>query len=151
MQNEEVQHDFWCFEIFIFQQICYLVNAKRKVNILIFTIWNSRGSSVPEVISGRIYISLRAFRALGQFREMVKSSQIMSMNKRKVLQNLYIHILHPNWSLLNSKIMWGLGLASLRAIRVLWGIMDSNIPNQGQEYLGGRYKSLTPHFKSNEV
>ena len=41
-------------------------------------------------------------RALGQFREINKSPQTMDMNKQKVLQNLHIHILHPNWSLSNS-------------------------------------------------
>ena len=90
------------------------------------------------------------FMALRQFREMAKRPQIMDMNKQKVLRNLHIHILHPNWFLSNSKIMWGLSLASFRLIRALWGIMDPNIPNQGQEYLGGRYKSWTPRFKSNE-
>ena len=143
---------FWNLHIFIgVQQICHPVNAKRKVNIPIFTIWNSHGPSVPEVISGRSHTSLRVFKVLGQFREMVKSPQIMSMNKQKVLQNLYIHILHPNWSLSNSKIMWGLSLISFRVISTLWGIMDPNIPTQRQEYLGGRYKYSTPHFKSNEV
>ena len=115
------------------QQICHLVNAKRKVNIPIFTIWNSYGPSVPDVISGRSHTSLRVFRALEQFREMVKSPQIMGMNKQKVLQNLHIHILHPNWSLSNSWIMWDLSLNSFRVIMAPWGIMDPNIPNQGQE------------------
>ena len=123
---------FWNLHIFIsVQQICHLVNAKRKVNIPIFTIWNSHGPSVPEVISGRSHTSLSVFRVLRQFRDMVKRSQIMGMNKRKVLQNLHVYILHPNWSLSNSKIMWGLSLASFRVIRALWGIMDPNIPNQG--------------------
>ena len=81
------------------EQICHLLNAKRRVNIPIFTIRNSFGLSIPDIISRRSYTSLRVFAALGQFREMVKSPQIMDMNKQKVLQNLYIHILHPNGSL----------------------------------------------------
>ena len=137
----------WNLHIFIsIQQICHLVNAKRKVNIPVFTSRNSHSHSVPEVISGRIHTSLRVFRALGQFREMLKSPQIMGMNKQKVPQNF-----HPNWSLSNSKIMWGLNLANFRIITALWGIMDPNIPNQGLKYLGVRFKSSTPHFKSNEV
>ena len=36
------------------QQICYLVNAKRKANIPIFTIWNSYGPGVSGVISGKV-------------------------------------------------------------------------------------------------
>ena len=123
---------FWNLHIFIgAQQICDLVNAKRKFNIPIFTIWNSHGPSVPEVISGRSCTSLMVFRALGQFREMVTRPKIMGMNKQNVLQNLHIPILHPNWSLSSSKIMWALSLASFRVIRALWGIMDPNIPNQG--------------------
>ena len=78
------------------QQICHLVNVKKKVNIPIFTIWSSHDPSVPEVILGRSNTSLMVFRALGQFMEMVKSSQVMGMNKQKVLQNLHIHILHPS-------------------------------------------------------
>ena len=123
---------FWNLHIFIgVQQICHLVNARRKDNIPIFTIWNSHGHSAPEVISGRSHTSLMVFMALPQFREMVKTSQIMDMSKQKVLQNLHIHILHPNWFFSNSKIMWGLSLASFRVIRALWGIMDPSIPNQG--------------------
>ena len=134
---------FWNLRICIgVQQICHLVNTKRKANISIFTIWNSHGPSVSEVISGRIHTSLRVFKALGQFREMVKSPEIMGMNKQKVLQNLYIHILHPNWSLSNSKIIWGLILASFKVIRALRGIMDPNIPIQRQKYLEGRYIQL---------
>ena len=51
-------------------------------------------ASVPEVISGRGHNSLKVYRALGQFREMVKSLQIVGMNKQKVFQNLHINILH---------------------------------------------------------
>ena len=95
---------FWNLHIFIgVQQICHLAIAKRKVNIPIFTIWISHGPSVPEVISGRSHTSLSVFRVLRQFRDMVKRSQIMGMNKRKVLQNLHVYILHPNWPLSNSK------------------------------------------------
>ena len=108
-------------------------------------------ASVPEVISGRGHNSLKVYRALGQFREMVKSLQIVGMNKQKVFQNLHINILHRNWSPSHLKIMWRLNLASFRIIRAFWGIMDPNIPNQGQEYLGSRHKSSTPHSKSNEV
>ena len=79
---------FWSLHIFIsVQQICHLVNGKRKFNSTIFTIWNSHCLTVPEAISRRSHTSLSIFRVLGQFREMVKSSQIMGMNK--VLQNTY--------------------------------------------------------------
>ena len=61
--------------------------------------------SVPEVISGRSHAFLKVYKALGQFREMVKSLQIVGMNKQKVFQNLHIHILHPNWSPSHLKIM----------------------------------------------
>ena len=72
-----------------FQQICHLVKPKRKVNIPMFIIWNSHGRSGPEVISVRNHTSLRIFTALGQFREMVKSPQIMGMNKQKSLYSHY--------------------------------------------------------------
>ena len=90
------------------QQICHLVNARRKVNTPIFRIWiswapesqiidNKSDShfsnqnllhpvgtySNVEVMPGRSHISLRVFRALGQFREMSKSPQIIGMNKQK--------------------------------------------------------------------
>ena len=71
------------------QQICHLVNAKRKVNIPIFLIWNSHGRSGLEVISVTSHTSFRVFTALGQFREMVKSPQIMGMNKEKSLYLYY--------------------------------------------------------------
>ena len=81
---------FWNFHIFIsFQQICHLVKAKRKVNIPIFTIWDSHDCSDPDVISVRSHTFLRVFTALGQFREMVKSPQIMGMNKQKSLYSYY--------------------------------------------------------------
>ena len=64
--------------------------------------WDSYGPSVPDAILGRSHTSLRVFKALGQFREIVKSPQIMGMNKQKVLQNIHIHALRPNWSLSNS-------------------------------------------------
>ena len=76
-----------------------IVNERRKVNIPIFTIWNSHGPSAPEVISGRNHTSLRVFRELGQFREIGNSLQIMGMNRQKVLQNLHLHVLYPIWSL----------------------------------------------------
>ena len=42
---------FWNLHIFIgVQQNCNLVNAKKKVNITIFTIRNSHDLSDPEVI-----------------------------------------------------------------------------------------------------
>ena len=84
---------------------CHLVYARRKVNIPLFTIWNSRGFSVPEVILGRIHTSLRVFTTLRQFKEMDKSPQIMGMNKQIVLQNLHLRVLHRNWSFSSSKIM----------------------------------------------
>ena len=84
---------------------CHLVYARRKVNILIFTIWYSRGPSAPEIILERSHTTLRVFKTARQFREMDKSPQIMGMNKQIVLQNLHLHILHQNWSLLSSKIM----------------------------------------------
>ena len=71
------------------QQISHIVKAKRKVNIPMFIIWNSHGRSGPEVISARNHTSLRVFTALGQFREMVKSPQIMGMNKQKSLYSHY--------------------------------------------------------------
>ena len=47
---------FWNLHIFIsVQQICHLVNAKRKVNIPIFTIWNSHGPSVNTPNHGQGY------------------------------------------------------------------------------------------------
>ena len=46
-----------------FQQICYQINAKRKINIAIFTIWNIYSPSGPEVISVRSHTSLRVFTA----------------------------------------------------------------------------------------
>ena len=52
-------------------------------------IWNSHGRSGPEVISVRTHTSLRVFTALGQFREMVKSPEIMDMNKEKSLHSCY--------------------------------------------------------------
>ena len=84
------------------QQICRLVNAKRKVNIPVFTIWNSHGRSVPEVISGRSHTSLRVFRALGQFREIVKSPQIMGMNKQKV-PKIFISIFYTQIGLFQTQ------------------------------------------------
>ena len=72
-----------------FQQISHLVRAKRKVNIPMFMIWNSHSRSGPEVISVRSHTSLRVFTALGQFREMVESPQIMGMNKQKSLYSHY--------------------------------------------------------------
>ena len=81
---------FWNLHIFIgVQQICHLVKAKRKANIPIFIIWNSHGRSGPEVISVRSHASLMVFTALGQFKEMVKSSQIMGMNKQISLYSYY--------------------------------------------------------------
>ena len=44
---------------------------------------------VSDVISGRSHTSLKLFRALGQFKKMAKSPQIMGINKQKVLQNLH--------------------------------------------------------------
>ena len=41
------------------------------------------------VISGRSHTSLRVFRALGQFREMAKSPQIMGMNKQNAPKSSY--------------------------------------------------------------
>ena len=64
--------------------------------------WDSYDPSVPDAILGRSYTSLRVFKALGQFREIERSPQIMGMTKQKVLQNIHIHVLRPNWSLSNS-------------------------------------------------
>ena len=78
--------------------VCVESFRKRHKNHIIasFSIllpwWNFR----------KIHTYLRIFRVLGQFRVMVKSPQMMGMNIQKVLQNLHIHILHPNWSLSNS-------------------------------------------------
>ena len=81
---------FWNLHIFIgVQQICDLLKAKRKVKILIFIIWNSHGRSGPEVISVGSHTSLRVFTALGQFRQMVMSPQIMRMNKQISLYSYY--------------------------------------------------------------
>ena len=86
MQNEEYSMTFNFLKSSYFHRCSANLSPskkKRKVNILIFIIWNSHGHSDPEVISVRSHTSLRVFTALGQFREMVKSPQIMGMNKQK--------------------------------------------------------------------
>ena len=71
------------------QKICFVVKAKRKVNIPIFATWHSHYRSGPEFNSARSHTFLRVFTALGQFTEMVKSSQIMGMNKQKYLYSYF--------------------------------------------------------------
>ena len=86
MKKYSMTFNFLKFHIFVrVKYICHLVKANRKANISIFIIWNSHDRSGPEVILVRIHTSLRVFTALGQFREMVKSPQIMDMNKQKSL------------------------------------------------------------------
>ena len=83
------------------------------------------------------------FTALGQFREMVKSPQIMGMNKQK---SLYSHFTFKLVSF-KPRVLPVLGHLGIRAF---WGIMDANFTKQGQKYLEGRYKSSTLYFKSNK-
>ena len=62
--------------------------CKEKGSIFtipIFTIWNSYGPSEREVILVRIHTSLRLFTALGFFRKMAPSPQIMGLDKQKSL------------------------------------------------------------------
>ena len=88
--------------------------CKEKGSIFtipIFTIWNSYGPSEPEVILVRTHTSLRLFTALGFFRtKWLRAPKSWAW----INKNLYVHVLHPNWSLSNSKIMLGLSLASFR-------------------------------------
>ena len=47
---------------------------------------------------------------------MSQKPQIMDVNKQNVIEDHYLHISPPNWSLLSLMIVWGLRFASFRVV-----------------------------------
>ena len=82
---------------------------------------------------------------------MSQKPQIMDKNKQNVIENHYLHILHPNWSLLSLMIVWGLRFASFTVVGAFGRNMGQNTPNQGQKNTRRTCESWTPYLKPNEV